>query len=205
MIICDSRKFVFVHVQKTGGSAVTKLLKSQLLDDEVRTVGRRHAPLGKILGAEPGLRDYWIFGYVRDPWDRMFSWWSMIENWHAWSQRKGLDIDDKWNQFFREAGSYTSFEQFVLEGTERFPRLRRTQLSYLQGRGRRADFIGRTENLAEDVASAMRHVGLSAAELDHHNQGKVDPTKYRKYYSPASRDRVADVFAKDIEEFGYRF
>jgi hypothetical protein len=28
---------------------------------------------------------------------------------------------------------------------------------------------------------------------------------WRDYYTPATRDRVAEVYAKDVEEFGYRF
>jgi hypothetical protein len=136
VIICDSRRFVFVHVQKTGGSAVTKLLKPELPDEEIRTVHKRHAPLGRILDKEPDLFDHWIFGFVR--------------------------------------------------GTEELPRLGRPQIRYLQAGGRRADFIGRTETLGEDVATAMAHVGLSADALDHHNRGERDPSKYRHYYSDAS-------------------
>ncbi len=93
----------------------------------------------------------------------------------------------------------------MLRGTEDLPRLRRPQIRYLRARGRRADFIGRTETLAEDVAHAMTRVGLSADALDHHNRGKRDPSKYRHYYSEASRKRIEELFAADIKEFGYRF
>ena len=205
MIICDSRRFVFVHVQKTGGSAVTKLLKTELSDEEIRTVDKRHAPLGRILDKEPALADYWIFGFVRDPWDRMVSWWNMIDVWRSRYFRRGESLEGKGNEFWRHAAGYADFEEFVLRGTEELGRLRRPQIRYLQARGRRADFIGRTETLADDVAAAMTHVGLSAEGLDHHNKGKRDPSKYRHYYSDASRKRVEEVFARDIREFGYSF
>ncbi|HET9422639.1 MAG TPA: sulfotransferase family 2 domain-containing protein [Nocardioides sp.] len=205
MIICDSRRFVFVHVQKTGGSAVTKLLKAELPDEEIRTIDKRHAPLGRILDQEPELSDYWIFGFVRDPWDRMVSWWNMIDVWRSRYARRGESLDGKGNVFWRQAAGYADFEEFILRGTEELPRLRRPQIRYLKARGRRADFIGKTETLAEDVTHAMTRVGLSADALDHHNRGKRDPSKYRHYYSVASRNRIEELFAADIAEFGYRF
>ncbi len=201
MIISDAHKLLFVHVQKTGGVTLTNLLKSQL--DDVRSVSKRHAPLRKILQKEPELVDYWTFGFVRNPWDRMVSWWSMIENWRSWSERKDIDIEDRWNEMWRTASTYTSFEQFVTEGPESFIRLRRNQIDYLRTKDRRADFIGRTENLDEDSRFALEHFGLSTEGLGHDNRSKR--VGYRDYYTPATRDLVGEIFAKDVAEFDYEF
>lgn len=207
MIISDAHRLLFVHVQKTGGVTLTNMLKEQLPD--VRSVSRRHAPLTKILRKEPELVDYWTFGFVRNPWDRMVSWWAMISNWRDWSQRSGTPIEDKWNEMWRGASEYTSFEQFVTEGPESFANLRRNQIDYLhaelpkRGVSRRADFIGRTENLEADTAVVFEHFGLPFERAAHDNRSKR--TGYRDYYTPATRDRVAEVFAKDIAEFGYDF
>ncbi|WP_232678762.1 sulfotransferase family 2 domain-containing protein [Nocardioides sp. R-C-SC26] len=201
MIISDEHKLLFVHVQKTGGVTLTNLLKSQLTD--VRSNEKRHAPLRRILRKEPDLADYWIFGFVRNPWDRMVSWWSMIENWRDWSDRKGLDTEEKWNHFWRGSMEYPDFEQFVLRGTEDFPRLRKPQLEYLQTANRRADFIGRTERLSEDSRFALEHFGLSTEGLTHDNKSKR--TGYRDYYNAATRAKVAEVFDKDIRAFDYEF
>ncbi len=201
MIISDSHRLVFVHVQKTGGVTLTNLLKAQLPD--VRSVSKRHAPLRAILRKEPALADYWTFGFVRNPWDRMVSWWSMIENWRSWSERKQIDIDDRWNDMWRTASTYESFEQFVVEGPESFVRLRRNQIDYLRTRNRRADFIGRTENLDADTRHALEHVGLNAEGLGHDNRSKR--VGYRDYYDARTRDIVGEVFAADIAEFDYDF
>ncbi|MCW2764696.1 MAG: Sulfotransferase family protein, partial [Nocardioides sp.] len=77
---------------------MTRLLKEQLGDAEVRHVAKRHSPLELILAREPELTQYWIFGFVRNPWDRMVSWWSMIENWRNYNERKGLTIEDRGNR-----------------------------------------------------------------------------------------------------------
>ncbi|MDQ3484153.1 MAG: sulfotransferase family protein [Actinomycetota bacterium] len=203
MIICDSKKLVFVHVQKTGGVTMNTLLKAQLDDDDVRQVAKRHAPLDVILAKEPELTDYWIFGFVRNPWDRMVSWWSMIENWRRWNERKGQDIDQRGNHFWRVSSGYQDFDEFVMRGTEDFKRLRRNQIDFLVAGDRRADFIGRTENLSEDANHALEQVGLTTETIGHHNKGKR--SDYQSYYTPATRDRIAQVFAKDIDEFGYEF
>lgn len=201
MIISDSHKLLFVHVQKTGGVTLTNLLKSQL--DDVRSNDKRHVPLQRILTKEPDLADYWIFGFVRNPWDRMVSWWSMIENWKAYSERKGIDIEDRWNEFWRTSSTYRDFEQFVMEGTEAFPRLRRPQIDYLRTGTRTADFIGRTERLDDDSRFALEHFGLSTEGLSHDNKSKR--TGYRDYYNATTRAKVAELFAKDVRTFDYEF
>ncbi|MCW2764369.1 MAG: hypothetical protein JWO11_328, partial [Nocardioides sp.] len=146
---------------------------------------------------------YWIFGFVRNPWDRMVSWWSMIENWRNYNERKGLTIEDRGNRFWRVAAGYQDFDEFVMRGTKAFLRLQRPQIDFLVAGDRRADFIGRTENLLEDANHALEHVGLTAEAIGHHNKGKRND--YRDYYTPETRDRVAQVFAKDLEEFDYEF
>lgn len=203
MIVCDSRRFVFVHVQKTGGVTVTNTLKSQLGDDAVRAVDKRHAPLARILEVEPELSDYWVFGFVRNPWDRMVSWWSMITNWKSWNERKGRSIEGLGNEFWRTTSLYQDFEEFCFRGPDEFERMRRAQVDFLVAGERRADFIGRTETLTADSRTAFEHLGLSLDSLGHDNRSSR--TDYRDYYSPTARDRVGEVFAKDVAEFGYEF
>ena len=78
MRIVDSERVLFVHVPKTGGMTIQNVLESSGL--EVRThSGSRHHTLRTILLEEPALRDYWTFGLVRNPWERMLSWWTMIQ------------------------------------------------------------------------------------------------------------------------------
>jgi hypothetical protein len=209
VIVCDSKRFVFVHVQKTGGVTISRLIKEQLPDDEVRRVGKRHLSLRRILAAEPELTDYWIFGFVRDPWDRMASWWSMIERSQRRLENRGLTPAElgEWrknNSFWRHAMTYKDFDEFVLRGTEEMGRLRCPQIRYLRTGKRRADFIGRTENLTADIEKVMDRLGLSTEELGHYNKGGSS-TNYRDFYTPATRDRIATLFAKDIKAFGYEF
>ncbi len=80
MLISDSRKVLFVHVPKTGGVSVEETVKEACPDArKARVPIGRHATLGKIIKHEPQVVDYWTFGFVRNPWARMLSWWRMME------------------------------------------------------------------------------------------------------------------------------
>lgn len=208
MLISDAHRFVFVHVPKTGGDSIDKLLRQQVPDAR-KLHGTRHAGLDSILDREPALAAYWSFGLVRNPWARMVSWWSMIDKWnHAWGPASGKPQVTRGgmkdgNQMWRKVATYDGFEEFVLRGTAEIPRLAKPQVAYLTAGERRVDFVGRTERLAEEVAAVQRHLGLPDVPVPHHNRSGGG--HYVDYYSPASRRRVEEVYAADLAEFGYTF
>ena len=205
MIICDRRAFVFVHVQKTGGSSVNKLLKAHLPAEDRRSVAKRHSPLWVILRKEPQLADYFIFGIVRDPWDRMVSWFNMIDFYRQRYRKQGRSLEENGNPFWMRCAQYEDFDEFILRGTEELARLRRPQIAYLRTPRRKADFVGRTENLRDDVAEAMKRIGLDTPPIGQFKKGPQERESYRAYYNDATRRRVEEVFAKDLAAFGYQF
>ena len=203
----DEQRALFVHVQKTGGQSIEHLLRRHLPD--VRKVqglpGAKHATYAEALAAHPELAGYWSFGFVRNPWARMWSWYQMIERRQATAERGNewvatrIARNDFWSGVLEHC---PDFESFVLRGTERFGRLRRPQLDYLRSGERRVDFIGRTESLAQDVATVGERLGFTP-ELDQRNAGGSGD--FRVHYTPAMRDRVAELFDVDLREFGYSF
>jgi hypothetical protein len=208
VIVSHPARVLFVHVQKTGGSTVQSVLLDRLPGAEklAGLPGAKHAHLGAALDRQPELAAYWTFGFVRNPWARLWSWWSMIdrrddqrETGHAWATRRIAN-----NPFWAGVLELGSFEAFVLEGPERFERLRTPQLYYLRAGDRRADLIGRTESFGADLARACAHLGVAPPpEAPRRNAGPSG--SYRDHYTPAMRDRVAELFAADVHEFGYEF
>ena len=82
--------------------------------------------------------------------------------------------------------------------------MRVPQIRLLTADGRKADFIGRTESFAADVALIRKHLGLPPVdELPARNM--TSHGHWRDYYNDRTRDIVADIFADDLAEFGYRF
>ena len=208
MIVSDERRALFIHIPKTGGASVEQVLRETLPD--ARTVGKeRHPRLRRALQLDPGLAPYWTFGFVRNPWARMWSWWSMIDR---WNQRLGpasgkpqteTDGTRAGNRLWRAVAEYADFEEFVLRGTEEIPRLAMTQRSFLHAGGKEADFTGRTEHLARDLAVVQEHLGLPVVAPPRRNSWSKGP--WQEAYTAASRARIAEVYAEDIEGYGYEF
>jgi hypothetical protein len=214
VLISDTQRALFVHVPKTGGVSVGVTFKRACPDarskaPDVDPPLGRHAPLERILRAEPQVIDYWSFAFVRNPWARMVSWWSMISDWNeSWGPASGKPEDPtrmRGNDMWRAAAAYKDFEEFVLRGTEELPRVGRPQVAYLRApaHDREVDFIGRTETFAEDLETVERRLGGTPTPTPHRN--KSPHGTYRDYYSDAARDKVAEVYAADLEAFGYTF
>lgn len=203
MQVSDTHRMLFVHVQKTGGSSLDAMLESNIPD--LRKAGRltdRHATLSRILKAEPELRHYWTFGFVRNPWDRMVSWWSMIQEAKEQGDER-LQTLARW----RLMAGYPDFETFVMRGPEDDVAFRRPQYKMLTTRTRRADFIGRQETYADDVRAVFARLGLPVPDEERIERRNVSPDRepYRALYTTELRDRVAKLFRRDIEVFGYEF
>ncbi len=206
MRVSDQHRFVFIHVQKTGGSTIDAMLDAEIPDVRGDPAGKRHIQLQGALRQEPALASYWIFGFVRNPWSRLVSWWAMIMQCHERAAAgdetaiRNLQRDNWW----MKAGEYTEFADFVTYGSEEFPRLKRPQVNYLTAGPRRADFVGRTETFDADVAAIRARLGLPplAAVPQFNTSAHKD---WREYYTPQTRDLVAKMYAADIAAFGYEF
>ena len=214
MLISDTRRALFVHGPKTGGVSVGVAFERCCPDARSKAPGvdpplGRHAPYERILRAEPQTIDYWSFAFVRNPWARMVSWWSMIQDWdREWGPSSGRPqgpdaVKMRGNDMWRAAAAYTGFEEFVLRGTSELPRVGRPQVDYLRAPGRDVDFVGRTETFASDLEAVERRLGGDPARVPHRNQSPHGG--YRDYFTDVTRDRIAEVYAADLDAFGYRF
>ena len=207
-MISDQHRFLFVHVQKTGGSTIDNNLSASLGDVRRIKEAHRHAPLERLLQLEPGLADYWTAGFVRNPWARMLSWWRMVERFRDGAERGVERYLDHLSRNKFVAGiieNHPDFESFVLEATEEHPRLRKPQVEFMNADGTsRPTSSGRQESLEDDLHAIYDHLGLEWVELQSVN---IDPGRpdYRDVYTPVTRDRIAELFAADLAAYGYEF
>ncbi len=134
----------------------------------------------------------------------------MIDDWNReWGPASGRPQEGatrmRGNDLWRAAATYSRFEEFVLRGTEELPPAR-AAAGALPARPRAGvvrRLRRRTETFAEDLAEVERRLGGDPTPVPHRNRSPHG--SYRDYYTPATRDRVAEVYADDLEAFGYTF
>ncbi|GAA1918662.1 sulfotransferase family 2 domain-containing protein [Nocardioides hwasunensis] len=213
MLISDTRQVLFVHVPKTGGVSIEQTVEAACPDARKGEAPLgRHATLGRILKHEPQAVGHWTFGFVRNPWARMVSWYSMISQWdrrHGPSSGKPQDVFHgsmrDGNDMWRAAAAYSGFDEFVMRGTEELPRVGTPQIRYLRAPkfGREVDFIGRTENFVADLQKVQVQLGLEPSVPVHKNKSRHGT--YHDYFTDETRKKIAEVYAEDIDLFGYTY
>lgn len=164
--------------------------------------------------AEDGIeylgREKWdefiSFGFVRNPWSRLVSWYTMIRE----TPPEGKNT--LWEYVHQNSNS---FEEFIVNCTETITDVRngyvyrksfiRQQYDYFtDDKGELAvSFIGKFENLQNDFNTVLDIAGLDPVLLP-----KLNPTRskdYKSFYTKKTKDIIAKRFAKDIEKFNYKF
>ncbi|MEM6695840.1 MAG: sulfotransferase family 2 domain-containing protein [Pseudomonadota bacterium] len=214
MIYSPGRRYLFIHIPKTGGTSLSLALEQRAMRDDVlvgdtpkakrrrprlkhiRTTGRlwKHARVADLDGwLTPDILDQtFAFTLVRNPWDRLVSY-------YHWLQQQRFDHDA-----VRKAKAMP-FAPFLTDPSIAASLRAAPYASYmLDAAGReRCDAYLRLEHLAEDLALVEAHLGF-AVDMPHTNASQRD-RDYRRYYQPDLAAHVADIAAPDIARFGYTF
>jgi len=202
-MISADRRWIFVHIQKTGGSAVRAALGVEIDDPHKHFLAREL----RVLYGDAAWQGCFKFAFVRNPWDRLVSWWSMIN-----ANRTALSNGMPLNRFHRFVlQRATTFEEFLLSCDEEVVEddgckwIYRNQLEYLTDSTGKllVDFVGRFETLEQDFASVAQRIPLSPTQLPHVNRSHHG--QYVEYYTPALAQKVGLRYRRDIETFGYVF
>ena len=190
---CDRHEAIFVHIPKAAGTSVALSLFGQL---PYHYTAAEH----RVIFGRRTFGRYFKFAFVRNPWDRLYSAYRYLRA-GGWN-----DADKAWAE--ANLAQFASFDQFVLEWLhpERLNSYMhfRPQSEFIcDWRGRPLiDQIGYFETIEEDFSLIARRLGIEGT-LEHVNRSSRD--HYRTAYSAAAIDRVAAVYQRDIEAFGYDF
>ena len=193
-MICHERKFIFVHIPKTGGSSVLETLFPEL-------VGKWGSYRSHFLPAEYPARlwqRYFTFCFLRNPWDRM------VSLYHYWCDGQYLDLGKRELSFREFCHSYRKV--LVYKGKPNIHA--RPQVSFVRRDSKPIKFCGRYENLQQDFERVCTIVGVPPAKLPVRIPSRNRrPGSYRQYYASdqALINLVAREFAEDIEFGEYSF
>ena len=215
MIISPGRKFIFVHIPKTGGTALSLALEDRAMKDDIligdtpkakrrrgrlkgaKTAGRlwKHSTLADIEGLiDPDDLDGMVlFTLVRNPWDRLVSYYHWLKEQRFDHPAVDLAKEQSFVEFVRHPHTAqsiraNSYGSYLRDGT---------------GRERDALFI-RLEHLAEDLRPLEDHLGFKLDQIPRFNASNR-ARDHRAYYDGQTKLWVENLCKEDITRFGYSF
>ncbi len=211
MILSRGRKYLFIHAPKTGGTSMALALEARAMKDDImlgdtpkalrrrgrlkdaQAAGRlwKHSTLADLDGIVRA-EELFIFTMVRNPWDRMVSYYHWLRAQSFDHSSVGLAKALAFDAFLAEPAIVQSFKSAPAV----------TYVTDAAGVAR-ANLYIRLEHLVQDMAPLEAHLGF-ALELPHVNRS-ARQADYRDAYSPDSIARVAERCAADIAQFGYQF
>jgi hypothetical protein len=200
-MISFQKSFLFVHIPKTAGNSIQSALRDYSEDqlvalrkeqDGIERFGlcnpkygiRKHSTLREYrdtLGDEQ-FRKLYRFTCVRNPWDRMVSYYfTPTQSPESWDR-------EKFHGIISNAISVADYLRLMQNEKNPFANV---------------DYIMRFENLADDFRTVCNQLDISPVTLPQYNRSTRE--HYSKYYDDELREFVRTRFAADIERFGYTF
>lgn len=206
MIVSALHKYIFVAIPKTGTHAVRRALREHMGPNDLEQVGlfvQKRFPIPELARLQHGhltlqqIRPYmrpeeWTsffkFAFVRNPFDRFVSYC-------AFMTRDSGEFEREPQKVMRHFGANPPWAHILFQ----------PQHSFIAGEdgGLLTDQLGRVEEMQQSYDGIAARIGIPTANLDHVNSSKR--RDYREYYDQALIERVAKLYARDLELFGYEF
>lgn len=209
MIISPGRGYIFVHIPKTGGTSLALALEDRAMADDIligdtpKAIKRRgrvkklqapgrlwkHSRLADIDGMAGVPDPAFVFTLVRNPWDRLVSL-------YHWSR------DQSFSHPMIDAAKTLGFEDFLNADAVLSALRQDTAAHYVTTRSGvlRCDAFVRLEHLRDDLAPVEDHLGF---KLDVPRVNSSNHPPAAQLYSKKTAAIVAEIFAEDINRFGY--
>ena len=139
------------------------------------------------------MSSYFKFCIVRNPWDRAVSQVAYLNKiLKDESPIEGESISEQLDSLLKKDTSYRFLNHVI-------PQVDFIDNSY----GIKMDFIGRFENINQDLEKICDIVGIRRRRLPHLMKG--ERSFYTTYYDEIRKEKMGIRYAEDIKRFGYKF
>lgn len=182
MLVSHQRRLIFVHLHRTGGASITNQLLSMGGWQQFKG---QHDPLS----AAKDLNDYRAFAFVRNPWERLVSWYALSNRSGQVSLENFAGFVEAWLARLE----HSKEERFLARQTDYFRDDERSQPC----------LVGRYEAFESELSRIFTLLGLSLSSSENLNISKHG--HYREYYSQAMLEKLQPYFQDDSSKFGYSF
>ena len=207
-------KAIFIHIPKNGGSYISEILskyygfKNYYLhrpdhrffcngkDESVdKHENKIHGTLiyyktsdfiNKIMNMDKDKwNTYFIFTFVRNPYDRIISGWNYVNKYKIpFKNYLNININansyDYWHVFMTQTKHIIDINQII-----------------------RADYIGKFENLEEDLKIILKKLGIKDIIHKSFIKNNKPHKKYTEYYNEFTIQKVNIIMKEDFNNFNY--
>ena len=214
MILSRGRRFIFVHIPKTGGTALTVALEARARKDDiligdtpkararrarlngVKSQGRlwKHSTLSDIAGlaTDSEITSFFTVTIVRNPWDRAVSYYHWLHHQNFAHPAVGLAKSLNFSGFLNHPQTRTALTLWPYQ-------------AYMRDRFgvECANLYARLEHLESDLVPFEAHLGFHLTIPRANTSDRA--RDWRGFYSNADAALIAEISATDIARFGYHF
>ncbi|WP_394128935.1 sulfotransferase family 2 domain-containing protein [Shewanella maritima] len=205
-MISFEHKCIFVHIPKVAGTSIERVIwpgerRTENLwmgfvdkfHNKYQTGGLQHL-LAKQIKLEVGndiFEQFYKFSIVRNPWDKAVSQYTYMKKRPDLREFCGMSDDSCFKSYLdlisqKQHVQWTKQTDFLLDDDGELL----------------VNFIGRFEDLNDDVDRVFGHLGIEA-NLPHLNKGSREG--YQRFYDSESKEIVESLYSDDIAYLNYSF
>jgi hypothetical protein len=166
-----------------SSAGIKKIINSEKIKEQIMNYKfSKHATAKYYLDlyGEEVFKSYFKFSIIRNPWERMVSWYI-----------HGTEKPFKEKAFI---------EWLPLKKND-------NQIKFIEIDGKIAvDKLCRYENLKKDLTEVFKKLSIPDEQVNNLPVlYKTDRKPYKKYYNDSSKKLVGEMFSEEIKKFGYSF